>query len=241
MNTRIKRILRKIRSFKAILTGKAHASFSQFGEDIIIQKMLDKYSINEVCYLDIGANDPINGSNTYSFYLRGNSGVLIEPNKILCNKINKIRPNDTCLNIGIGDGSATEADYFMFQDIYNGMNTFSEEEAKRYEKEGFAIQNKIKMPLKNINDIIRDHVKHPITLISLDVEGLDEMILNSLDFEKYQPLLVCVETVVFSLHNKYSKRESIINLMKAKNYFIYADTHVNTIFCSQKLFDQLNN
>ena len=65
------------------------------------------------------------------------------------------------------------------------------------------------------------------------------MILKKLDFDKYQPLLICVETVNYNKDKELTKRKSILDLLASKGYFIYADTHVNTLFCSRKMFDRL--
>lgn len=222
------------------MRGKAHFSFSQFGEDIIIESLIRRYGVSPVTYLDIGANEPITGSNTYGFYLRGERGVLVEPNKDLCNSLKSVRPGDLVLNFGIGGEEEGEADYYMFGRDHTHINTFSAEEAKNNEKEGFPIREVVKVPLKNINNIIHDYLndKAPV-LLSLDVEGLDEEILKTLDFDRYQPLLVCVETVTFSLNKQLVKRQPILDFMESKGYFVYADTHVNTIFCSKREFDKL--
>ncbi len=224
-----------------MMKGTAQVSFSQFGEDIIMQKMLERYNVRDITYLDIGANDPINGSNTYNFYLRGCRGVLVEPNAGLCKKIRNTRPHDKCLNFGISTGNQKEADYYMFSDEQCGMNTFSKEEALNYEKQGFKIQKVIKLPLRDVNEVIAEHFSNAPTIISLDVEGLDEAILGKLDFKKHQPLLVCVESIQFQKTGEFVKRKSILSLMEANGYFVYADTHVNTIFCSRGLFDGIIN
>ncbi|MCF8448885.1 MAG: FkbM family methyltransferase [Taibaiella sp.] len=239
MSQKINRIARKLKSFWPIMKGIGKVSFSQFGEDIIMMQMLQRFGVTNITYLDIGANDPINGSNTYNFYLRGNRGVLIEPNAVLYNKIRKIRPNDTCLNFGISSTEQSEADYYMFSEAHCGMNTFSKQDALDYEKEGFPIKSVIKMPLKGINKVIEENFTEAPTIVSLDVEGLDEIILQTFDFNKYQPLLVCVETVNFNVNRELTKRKSVLDLMASKGYFIYADTHVNTIFCSRLQFDKL--
>lgn len=223
------------------MTGMGNVSFSQFGEDIIMHKMLTRYNVTNISYFDIGANHPVMGSNTYYFYTRGYRGVLIEPNLSLCNQIKNTRPNDKCLNFGISNGNQTEADYYMFSEENCGMNTFSKEEAANYEKEGFPVKQVIKLPLKDINEVIAQNFTEPPTILSLDVEGLDEAILTKMDFEKCHPLLICVETVIFNKDREFVKRKSIIDLLATKGYFVYADTHVNTIFCSRRLFDKLIN
>lgn len=221
------------------MSGIGNVTFSQFGEDIIMLRMLERYKVKNITYLDIGANEPISSSNTYTFYLRGYYGVLIEPNADLCKQLKKVRPNDKVLNFGIGDKNQTEADYYMFGEKHTALNTFSENEAKSSEKEGVPIQKIIRLPLKDINDVISENFTGAPTIISLDVEGLDEAILRKLDFDKYQPLLICVETVSFSMNKVWVKKKSILDLLISHGYFIYADTNVNTIFCSQKMFDQL--
>ncbi|MES2704087.1 MAG: FkbM family methyltransferase [Bacteroidota bacterium] len=221
------------------MRGKGFVSFSQFGEDIIMIKMLERYGVTDISYLDIGANDPVFGSNTYNFYTRGYRGVLVEPNIALYNKIRKVRPGDKCLNIGIGITNEKSADYYMFAEEYCGMNTFSKEEAQKYEAEGVKIQKVIKMPLQDVNEMIAANFASAPTVLSIDVEGLDEIILQKIDFSKWQPLLVCVETVNYNKQGELTKRKSILDLLEAKGYFIYADTHVNTIFCSRKGFSAL--
>ena len=222
------------------MKGLANVTFSQFGEDVIILKMLERYGVREITYLDIGANDPICGSNTYSFYLRGHRGVLVEPYAELCSVLKAKRPLDTVLNFGIGSDVETEADFYTFGPQHTPLNTFSKEDAENTEKQGFPIKKVYQVPLKNINNIISAHFggKAP-TIISLDVEGYDETILRCLDFEHYRALLICVETVSFAANGEWSKRSAILEFMASKGYFVYADTNVNTIFCSRKEFDFL--
>lgn len=236
---RVARIIRKVKSFSPVLKGKATVSFSQFGEDIIMIKMLERYNVNDISYLDIGANDPVNGSNTYNFYLRGNKGVLVEPNSDLCSKIRQVRSRDRILNVGISDGSLSEADYYMFAPQYCGMNTFSKEEASRYESNGYKVVNTVKVALKDVNELIAENFDGPPVVISLDVEGFDETILRKLDFNRFAPLLICVETVEFSRDKEFVKRTNIIDFMQGKGYFVFADTNVNTIFCNRNWLDKL--
>lgn len=239
MSQKLKRIARKLKSFWPTMTGIGNVTFSQYGEDIIMLRMLERYGVSDISYLDIGANEPISSSNTYSFYMRGYYGVLIEPNADLCTMLKKVRPHDKVLNFGIGSDNQTEADYYMFGKKHTAVNTFSKEEAANNEREGMPIKQVVKLPLKNVNDVIAENFKGGPTIISLDVEGLDETILQNLDFEKYQPLLVCVETVTYNAKGALVKRKSILDLMAAKGYFVYADTHVNTIFCSTRLYNKL--
>lgn len=237
MESKLKRIFRKLKSFGSVLRGVAKVSFSQEGEDIIINSLLERLHIKNPTYLDIGANEPIKFNNTYNMYLRGCRGTLVEPNAYLCAQLKSVRPNDNVLNYGIGSDNQRQADYYMFSNQHGVHNTFSKENAENTAREGYPIEKVVKLELKDINDVISENFKEAPTVISLDVEGLDEVILKKLNFEQHQPLIVCVETVDFSINKELTKLNSIIDYMASKNYFIYADTHLNTIFCSRKLFD----
>jgi len=107
----------------------------------------------------------------------------------------------------------------------------------KYQEQGIKIKSVSKLPLQNINKVIADNFSESPTLVSIDVEGLDEMILHELDFQKYQPLFICVETVIFNINKEYIKRQGILDFMTSKGYFIYADTHINTIFCSREHYN----
>ena len=135
-------------------------SYSQSGEDIIISDLFNRLGITNPSYLDIGANDPIALSNTYRLYTRGSQGLCVEPNPILCKKIQEKRKRDICLNAGVAFDDRREADFYLFPEKFNGLNTFSKEEADFWEQTGndeigkHKVDKVIKMKLININEIM---------------------------------------------------------------------------------------
>jgi hypothetical protein len=52
-------------------------SYSQCGEDILIDFVFKQLKIENPSYLDIGAHHPFHLNNTYYFYKNGSSGVNI--------------------------------------------------------------------------------------------------------------------------------------------------------------------
>jgi len=229
-----------MRLFKKIakrLIPDVQQGYSQFGEDLIISHYFEQAGIKKPSYLDIGANEPRYISNTYFFYLRKSKGVLIEPNPFLYKKLKAQRSRDIVLNTGIGFTEVAEADFYVFPDYANGLSTFSEKEARHWENTGMKglgkilVEKVIRIPLVPVNKILEKyfHDKAP-DLISLDVEGLDLDILKGLDFEKYKPNVICVETLGYDDQQNGYKLNDIIDFMVEKNYEVYADTRVNTIF-----------
>ena len=235
--------MKLFRKLGKLFMPQAQYGYSQFGEDIILAHFFAQLDIRNPTYLDIGANEPRHISNTYYFYSRGSRGVLIEPNPHLFKKLQKFRSADTVLNTGIGFTNVSEADFYLFPNYANGLSSFSAKEAKHWEETGMKglgkipVEKIIKMPLITVNDILEKYfASKPPNFISLDVEGLDLEILKTLDFNKYQPEAICVETLGYNDKQQSFKLNDILDFMLTKNYDVYADTRVNTIFCRKDIF-----
>jgi FkbM family methyltransferase len=233
----LKRFLGKCLSAYNIISSKAQPSYSQAGEDQIVRFLFENLEINRPSYLDIGTNHPKLGNNTYYFYLRGCKGVCVEPDPAFYPIIKKYRGRDILLHVGIGVGSVSEASLYVFPYPYSGWNTFSEEEALSRQREaGIAIKQILKVSLETINSVMEKYFKGAPNFLSIDVEGMDLAILQSLDFNQFRPEVICVETIAFNVRNKGIKLEGITTLLQQEGYFIFADTHINTIFCRKDVF-----
>jgi len=218
-----------------IVNRSGKVSYSQSGEDLIVDYIMSGLKISQPSYLDIGAHHPIALSNTYLFYQKGCKGVCIEPDPLLHSQIKKTRKRDICLNVGAGISHETSADFFVMTS--KTLNTFSRDEAERYQKyKNQKIEHIIQVPLIPINEIISDYFSFYPNFISLDVEGLDFAILQSLDFKKYRPEVFCVETLTYTEDNTETKIQEIIEFMISKGYMAYADTYINTIFVEENIW-----
>jgi hypothetical protein len=212
-------------------------SFAQCGEDIIMAWLLTKapVQLEKPTYLDIGTWEPIQSNNTYIFYLMGGRGVLVEPNPALADVIRQERPEDKLLTVGIGYTDATEADYWMFNNAQ--VNTFDKASAEQVMKEfRVKLEKVVKLPLVNINRVIDEHLngKTPDAL-SIDTEGHDLPILKTLDFERYRPKLICVETIIVT---KFRRDPEINRFLESKGYEVWGQTFANTIFLDRNAVPQ---
>ena len=231
INRILYRIINKIKREVGIDYKK---SYSQCGEDLIMQHIFNALNIQTPTYLDIGAHHPSFLNNTKLFYDNGSSGVNIEPDPSLITAFWKKRPRDINLNIGIGDKTDVLPFYVMSVPT---LNTFSEEEAKTIEHGGnIKIKQVINMSILDVNDILKNYFSLPPDLISIDVEGLDLAILRNLDFSLYRPKVICVETITFSEIRQGKKITEIASLMEYNGYFSYADTNINTIFVDRQIW-----
>lgn len=225
-------------------------SYSQFGEDLILDFAFmflnNRGLIKETSYLDIGGNMPYKLSNTFFLYRKGISGVIIEPNRILAEEFKKSRPLDKVLTIGIHftNDEITEIPFYQFNYEANGLSTFSKEIADNSLEicDVATHYDVIPTKVKTINQIIKKYFNNKApTLISLDVEGIDYEILKTVNFQKYRPVIWCIETLSTSQPMKKGvKDKQIIDFMLSKDYIIYADTHVNTIFMDRTIYEGMN-
>jgi FkbM family methyltransferase len=212
-------------------------SYSQAGEDSIVAFLFQTILLKDFTYLDIGTNIPDVGNNTYRFYREGRRGVCIEPDVYMFHHIKRIRAEDTCLNVAIGLDNAASIDFYLFDEP--SLSTLSKEEAQIRESYGnHKIKEILHIPLVKIHTIFEKYFggKTP-HFISLDVEGIDLAVLQSIDFQKYRPFCFCVETCEYSENHQKGKVQNIIDFMLTQNYFVYADTYINTIFVAKEQFD----
>lgn len=226
------------KSATKIIKREYHRSYSQCGEDIIVNLLFRALKIEKkegnLTYLDIGANDPIHMNNTYFFFKKGYRGVCIEPDPVMFEKLERARKRDICLNLGIGvDNGTREADFYVM--TANTLNTFSKEDALRFESFGHVkIEKIIRIPLVPINNLLNDYFNTCPDFISFDIEGLELEVLNSFDFETFKPAILCVETLTYANDNTEQKIPEIIDLVESKGYLVFADTYINTIFVDEK-------
>jgi FkbM family methyltransferase len=208
---------------------EARLSFSQQGEDIVLFHVLrDLLKVSAPTYLDIGAAEPVLGSNTYLLYTTGGHGVLVEPNPDYVAKLRARRPNDVVVAAGVGVGKETEADYYVIRG-QPPLNTFSPGVVEELRKQlGAEVERVVKMPLVPVNEVIATHLGRAPDLLSIDVEGLDLAILQTLDFERWRPGAIIAET------GSPRPNEKLMRFVVSKGYEIRGGSVINTIFVDRR-------
>src|SRR4030081_1527697 len=98
------KIYKRIANLTGITTFLANGrlSYSQCGEDLLVNYIFSLRGIQYPSYLDIGANHPFFISNTAFFYRKGCRGINIEANPQLIHPFDRFRRKDTTLNVGVG-------------------------------------------------------------------------------------------------------------------------------------------
>ena len=206
--TRVSNATRRMRYSITSAVGAAlcprFLSYSPYGEDKFVMGHLFARmggDLSSVRYLDIGAGDPVLGSNTYALYQQGAIGVLVEPIHEQAALLRRARPRDTVMQAGAAFDAARSGELIVSGRGNAGLfNTFNAEharktaEASRSWREQLRPVGTVEVPLVSINDIIAKHLggKTP-DFISIDVEGCDYGVLSLLDLAAHRPALICVE------------------------------------------------
>lgn len=194
-------------------------SFSQFGEDIVIDAILGCPS--DGVYVDVGANDPVLLSNTHRFHQRGWRGVNVEPNTALCDELRRQRPEDVTLNIGI----ASEAGVMTFYRMEPAtLSTFDPGAVKdNLAHPGARLVEEVRVAVEPLSQVFGKHLDgRGVDLISVDTEGLDLAVLQSNDWRRFRPKLVLVE-VAWS-------GSVIVGYLEQQGYRLVWSNGVNGIF-----------
>ena len=195
-------------------------TYSMYGEDLFINNYF-KNKKNGI-YLDVGAYHPLDGNNTYLLYKKKNwHGINIDVNPLSIELFQKARKFDLNINTAVSNKKGFVTLYFRKK--INMLNTLSKKIARIHFRNGF----KEKIIKSNTLDNILDQTRYKnkkIDFFNLDVEGHELDILESLNFKKYQPTLICVEIhnheEMYNNNTDYMKRNPVNNLLLKNGYSI---------------------
>lgn len=165
-------------------------SFSQEGEDVVIDRLLEHKEIG--FYIDVGAHHPVRFSNTFKFYVRGWHGINVDAMPGSMKKFDKIRPRDINVEAGISDIPGTLL-YYDFEE--KALNTFDTDRANACIQKGYKLEQQISINTLDINSLLEKYLpkEQLVDFIDIDVEGFDDRIISSIDWYNFCPTLVLVE------------------------------------------------
>lgn len=196
-------------------------SYSQYGEDLIIDAIL---GIDRPFYVDIGANHPKHLSNTYRFYRRGGTGINVEPDPSAFPDLATARPSDINLPIGI---SVTSGTLPFYRISASTLSTFNKSDADLSVADGYRLLQTVQVPIETLAVILERHrPKGAIDFISIDVEGYEIEILKSNDWSRFRPTVIVLEI------NR--NQTSLLEYMGQLDYVLVMNNGTNGIFLDRK-------
>ena len=137
-------------------------------------------------------------------------GINIDLSEFSIDLFNFLRPDD--INVVAAISNKKKKSIIYYQKNLSQLTTISKEQSKK------VFQGNIKtkeVVTSTIDEILSKtkYVNSTIDFLNIDIEGLDFEALQSLNFEKYDPKLICIE-----IHNFKVEDSVVYDFLKKKNY-----------------------
>lgn len=181
--SRFPALVRTKRYFAALVdySMPVRSSYAQAGEDTYIAERLAGIDLSEGIYVDVGANQPTQISNSYLFYRRGLHGVAIEPDRTLEGLYRRFRPRDILLRVGCDDKAHVASFNYASASVLSSFDEVEKLIRREY------------VPALTLDQILEKIPFKFIFLLAIDVEGLDVRVLKGASKTLTKSLVVMVE------------------------------------------------
>ena len=180
-------------------------SYSQIGQDVFVLNYYKNKS--DGFFVDIGAGDGILFSNTFILEKNNWKGICIEPLPVQFDSLLKNR-SATCINAVVYKPTDDNRVSFTINPDYvlSGITS-------HVPRSNNNVIN-VSLPTKTLTQILDENSAPKfIDYISIDTEGSEYIILQTIDFTKYKFGLIDVE------HNyENEKRANIKHLLESNGY-----------------------
>lgn len=171
-------------------------SYSQNGEDLIIFKYLNENGILGTL-LELGANDGTTLSNSKLLIDNGWSAYLVEPSSVFntLKELHKNNPGVVCINKAISGSDG----HFTFLEsgahVKNGVDralvsTMVDSEAERWKGVDFK---QTTVESWTFRTLLSKTVHKEFDFISIDIEGMDWIVLQQIDLNEVGCQVLCIE------------------------------------------------
>lgn len=191
----------------------AFISYAQNFEDVMLARALS--DVKRGVYVDVGAQDPVDGSVTKHFYDCGWRGLNFEPSERYYARLLAERPEDQnlCCAVGAEPGSIT-----FYELEGTGLSTIVEAVTQTFT----APRIERTVPMTTLDTAYTEYGVTTVHFLKIDVEGAEDLVLRGTRFDRVRPWIVVVEaTRPNTTEPHYEHWEP---LLTERGYrFVYAD------------------
>ena len=205
--------------------------YSQDGQDLILSAIIlpyiDKAMIEKV-FVDVGANHPSRYSNSYFFEKYFNfKTIAIDPQYKYKKMWNEKRKGAEFINAAVGDSEGyvdlqIPKTYDMFSSIAGTYNKINENE----------VYETIKVRLTTLAKIFSEKKIKKIGVLSIDVEGYEQKVIDGIDFNECNISVIIVE----NNYDGYFGSDILRELIVSKGYtFSYRIGWLDDIYIKNEI------
>lgn len=167
-----------------------------------LDRKLERYlPFRDGFFVEAGANDGYNQSNTYYFErFKGWSGVLVEPIPELFRECVVERPRSQVFNCALVPAGYAEATVRM---RYGGLMSLvegalgsskaDEAHVRAGTQLGWDRNYEVSVPARTLSSVLDEVGVPDVDLLSLDVEGYEAQALRGLDLDRHSPRYMLIE------------------------------------------------
>jgi FkbM family methyltransferase len=209
-------------------------SFSQNGEDVVLWRALHEVANGR--YVDVGANHPEIYSVSMGFYNRGWSGITVEPDPAFAELQRAMRPRDQMVEAAI---TVKNQDSLPFHVVDGtGLSTLDERIARSHAQAGYETHD-VEVVSRTLDSILEEAQWQgsDIHFMSIDTEGSERDVLESIDLHVWRPWILVVEATA-PLSTESTRRfweELVLSadyqfcLFDGVSCYYVADEHADTL------------
>jgi FkbM family methyltransferase len=144
-------------------------------------------------FVEVGANDPKDNSQSFHLEQSGWSGILVEPQPDLAERLRKERSSKV---YAVACSSPERSGSHMTLHVLGPFSSFDPALAVT----GLRPEHAIEVPVRTLDEILGEaRAPQGFDLLSVDVEGHELDVLRGFDFARWQPKLILLEDHVTSL------------------------------------------
>jgi FkbM family methyltransferase len=145
-------------------------------------------------FVDVGANDPKAISQSWHLEQKGWSGVLVEPQPALAQKLREQRSAQVFACACSSPANAGKILPLHVAGIHSSLNP-------DFFVAGMRREDVIAVPARTLDDILEEaKAPTPIDLLSVDVENHEIEVLSGVTLARWQPRLILIEDLALNLH-----------------------------------------
>lgn len=144
-------------------------------------------------FVDVGANHPVAGSQSFHLELSGWRGILIEPQPDLAEELAKVRQAKV---FAVACSSPKNAGRRLQFYLAGPMSALDREKMAP----GAMPDAVIEIEIRTLDDILAEvRAPEPIDFLSIDTEGHEIDVLGGFDVKRWRPRLILVEDHIGNL------------------------------------------
>ena len=159
-------------------------------------------------FVEVGANHPTEGSQTWHLEQNGWTGVLVEPQPDLAAFLTTARKAKV---FAMACSSPENAGQSLPLHVDGARSALDRDRMAPGARAAYTII----VPTRTLDSILEEaDAPAPIDLLSVDVEGHETEVLSGFDFNRWQPLLILVEDHVGNLRTHRFLKNSGYRLIR---------------------------